>query len=228
MDYFDYLYPDVINCKYDVRVNILKMQGISTFKLDDGGFYVLYSVYEDLFVGDIIISLSSDINHNSSIIRWHSSGVLKRKEIFQLEPVENRNFSGKNLLFSSIVDFKEFSLNQITERNFEKIFIDLRMNTGGNINHMLKIVSLFIPDDTCIQVLNLDSLNIEHMKVVSNKKIFYKELIIIRDRITYSSPEIFCKFFEKQKNVKIIGEYFGKNCIYRRNGNVYIKSHLVL
>lgn len=226
------MYPDKIIYDYDLRIEILKRQGISAYKIDEDRFYVLYSIYENINIGDIIYTNSSKINKNSSDIRWGSGDTIQKKTICNIEIKKNEFVVDNNCFFSRIVDFGGFNLDKF-EGMYKVVVIDLRDNTGGLVTDMIECLSIFLEKDVKLELLNLTTMDIENYILQANNKIRYESLIIIIDRTTYSSSEIFYKLLSKQRNVAIWGQSFGKDCIYEKTFQdetrfVLEKKYLVL
>jgi len=85
------MYPNKIIYDDDLRIEILKKQGISSYKIKKDTFYVLYSVYNDITIGDLIHADISNINNDKSIIKWSKKIILLIKKQYMLYNIKKMN-----------------------------------------------------------------------------------------------------------------------------------------
>lgn len=209
------MFPDKIRYDYDMRIEILKRQGISAYKVEESRFYVIYSIYSDINIGDYIITNLSEFDMNESFITVCCEGKIIKKYIYNIEVEKNEYIYKFDCLMLKLVNFEDFKDNKF-QGNYKVVVLDLRANTGGLITDMLNCLSLFLHDEANLQLLNLDTFEVENYTIRATKRIEYKKMIIIIDRRTYSSSEIFYKLLSKQHDVEVLGESFGKDCIYKQ------------
>ncbi|EGT3600802.1 S41 family peptidase [Clostridium perfringens] len=227
------MYPNKIIYDDDLRIEILKKQGISSYKIKKDTFYVLYSVYNDITIGDLIHADISNINNDKSIIKWSKkNNTFNKKTIYAIQHQKNEYIYDNNCLFLKIVDFEKFP-NISFKENYKTIVLDLRNNTGGSIKTMSIILSMFLEKNVVLELLDLNTFEIKNYIIHASKKIKFKNMLIIMDKTTYSSPEIFSKLISTQNNVDILGKSFGKDCIYEEtfkdSKNIILeKKYLIL
>ncbi|MFA6662542.1 MAG: hypothetical protein WCS56_05870, partial [Bacilli bacterium] len=80
------MYPDVIIYKKNLKIERLKTQGLSTYEVNTDQLYVLYSIYLDIKLGDIIYLNLSEIKINWSMIYWshqQEKQIIKSKKIYK-------------------------------------------------------------------------------------------------------------------------------------------------
>lgn len=227
------MFPDKIYYDYDLKIEILKRQGISAYKIEENRFYVIYSIYSDINIGDYIIDNLSEINVKGSLVTVCCEDRIIKKNIYNVDIEKNEYIDKFDCLMLKLVNFEEFKINKLKDNKYKIIVLDLRANTGGLITDMLNCLSFFLHDDTNLQLLNLNTVEVENYTIKAKKRIGYEKMIIIIDRRTYSSSEIFYKLLSKQHDVEVLGESFGKDCIYKQvykdNSKIILeKKYLVL
>jgi len=92
---------------------------------------------------------------------------------------------------------------------------------------------MFLEKNVVLELLDLNTFEIKNYIIHASKKIKFKNMLIIMDKTTYSSPEIFSKLISTQNNVDILGKSFGKDCIYEEtfkdSKNIILeKKYLIL
>lgn len=208
------MYPNKIIYDNDLRIEILKKQGVYSYKIKKDIFYVLYSVYDNINIGDLIHSDISNININKSIIKWNNkNNTFNEKIIYDIKDQKNEYICDNDCLFIKIVDFDKFPIISFKE-TYKTIVLDLRNNTDDSISSMTKVLSMFLKKNVIFELFDLNTFNKKKLVIRANKKIKFKNMLVIVDKTTYSSPEIFSKLIATQDNVYILGESFGKDCIY--------------
>lgn len=210
------MYPDKIIYKYNVYIEILKKQGISTYLIEKNRFYVLYSVFKDIPLGTIIIGDLSSIDEKCSDIYWYDCGKLKNKKIKNRLSSINTYIIKNNSINIKISSFEDEFLSKlmILSKSYKNVVIDVRDNTGGALDIMFKYASIFLKRPYELELFDVEVKEIIRIKIIDNLKIKGK-LVILTDNTTYSSAEIFVKILKQGEGVKVIGESFGKNVIYK-------------
>lgn len=101
-------------------------------------------------------------------------------------------------------------------KSSDKFIIDLRGNSGGNIEELSKVLSLFYDKDAVVMTEVSDGRIIEH-KSKTEKVIDFEKLVFLCDEKTASSAEamIFCIRSDFEDKVSVVGtKTYGKNFTY--------------
>ena len=115
------------------------------------------------------------------------------------------------------------AIDYFNNYNINKLILDLRCNSGGDVNALRNIASIFLNNNS---IIYKESINNEVKDVLSSGEPIYKgKLVVLVDGGTASSAEILASTLKDNVNAKIIGtNTFGKYTIQTTytlsNGNM--------
>ena len=115
------------------------------------------------------------------------------------------------------------AIDYFNENNIHKLMLDLRCNSGGDVNALRNITTLFLDNNS---VIYKESINNEVKDVLSSgEPIFKGDLVVLVDRGTASSAEILAATLKDNINAKLVGtNTYGKYTIQTTytlsNGNM--------
>ncbi|PID70393.1 hypothetical protein CSB37_01740 [bacterium DOLZORAL124_38_8] len=84
--------------------------------------------------------------------------------------------------------------------------IDLRNNSGGYLNSAARLSSAFAQKDELMFLTNYQNRNIRYRADEDGALSDYKDIIVLQNKVTASSAEIFASFLQQTKRAKIYGQ----------------------
>lgn len=115
------------------------------------------------------------------------------------------------------------AIDHFNENNINKVMLDLRCNTGGDVNALKNISSLFLDNNS---IIYKEFVNNELKDVLSSGEPIYKgKLVVLVDNCTASSAEILASTLKDNVNAILVGtNTYGKYTIQTTstlsNGNM--------
>lgn len=119
--------------------------------------------------------------------------------------------SQSNLGLARIIDFVEdgadmlySSVKKLVKQGVKGLIIDLRNNIGGYTHNLAKCLNLFMPEGLMFVSKGNDAREVEYYRADSN--FFDIDIVILVNRFTASSAEIFARLLAGAGRATIIGE----------------------
>lgn len=130
------------------------------------------------------------------------SKPVQKKIIGNIGYLKIKTFFGANIYQET-----EQAIKYFNEANIQGLIIDLRNNSGGDNDILLKMADLFLEKDRiiCIQLRRLGPLPLEKERKAEQKIEFQKPIIILVNQKTASASEIFVSALGYHKKATIIG-----------------------
>lgn len=109
-------------------------------------------------------------------------------------------------------DFKK-QYKELTDKGMKKLILDLRNNTGGDVNETIRILDVFLPKKSIV-FYTKDSKNNEHVERTSDDEETNIPIIILGNKYSASASEIVISALIDNKKATFIGEKtYGKGVI---------------
>ncbi|OQX97539.1 MAG: hypothetical protein B6I24_08480 [Bacteroidetes bacterium 4572_128] len=110
----------------------------------------------------------------------------------------------------------EKELKKINDENVDALILDLRNNTGGSLNDVVKIGGFFIKDGPIVQVKTSNK-KVNVLKDNDPRVQFDKPVVVLVNSISASASEILAAALQDYKRAIIIGSKstFGKGTVQR-------------
>ncbi|WP_156286306.1 S41 family peptidase [Oceanivirga salmonicida] len=129
----------------------------------------------------------------------------------------------KNIGYISIASFpknigNEFKmvLNDLKEKGINKLILDLRGNTGGEIGEVMPIASILLGDDKKFLFKVAHKSTKDDIYEKNEKQLFDGQIIVLANKFTASASEILISILKDYNRATIIGENtFGKGITQR-------------
>ena len=109
-------------------------------------------------------------------------------------------------------DFRKH-YNSLNKKGMKKLILDLRNNTGGDVNQTIKILEMFLPKKSVFYYTK-DSKGNENAEYAVDDEEINIPIVILGNKYTASASEIVIASLKEYKNIKFVGENtFGKGVI---------------
>jgi len=198
---------DVIDMRLDDAVQLIRgKKGTEvrlTVKKKDGSYKVI-PIIRDVVVIETTYAKSSLIEDKD-----------KKYKIAYIDlPIFYVDF--KNSGGRRCSDDIEKELKKINDENVDALILDLRNNTGGSLNDVVKIGGFFIKDGPIVQVKTSNK-KVNVLKDNDPRVQFDKPVVVLVNSISASASEILAAALQDYKRAIIIGSKstFGKGTVQR-------------
>ncbi len=198
---------DVIDMRLDDAVQLIRgKKGTEvrlTVKKKDGSYKVI-PIIRDVVVIETTYAKSSLIEDKD-----------KKYKIAYIDlPIFYVDF--KNSGGRRCSDDIEKELKKINDENVDALILDLRNNTGGSLNDVVKIGGFFIKDGPIVQVKTSNE-KVNVLKDNDPRVQFDKPVVVLVNSISASASEILAAALQDYKRAIIIGSKstFGKGTVQR-------------
>lgn len=195
-------------------------------KVDD----IVYKVFgEDVSQknsSDIATAIKGSNEKNVNIVVLRNNEEIElnvsRKQI-EIQSVNSKVFEkdNKKIGYISLDVFASNSYNQfakelvsLEEKNIDSLIIDVRSNTGGYLNVVTSIASLFLEKGKTIYQLDTKGV-VEVIKDTTKEKKDYKVVVLI-DSVSASASEILASSLQESYGATVIGtNSYGKGTVQK-------------
>ncbi len=200
-----YIYTDTLN---DLYKDFLKEENTENY----------YKNFDDLIIAlttSAFYSKSDDPYTYIYLPEEYIQSKNKKKEVAEKSEIKQYD---DNIVYLKLTNFSKYSKDFIFDNikkldNNNILILDLRSNSGGNLDETYKIIDLFIENNKTIAYENTRlKLFSKQIKTKNSKRLSYEKIYILQDINTASASEVLISALKQNlDNVITVGDKtFGK------------------